>query len=117
MSGDHATAIFNGPYNDYGPGRQGMKDYRGGSVVDVRPLISMLIPADEPKYVDVKPPASSLRFTGQRKHLDQLQECFASPRPAVGSEEAARRCALLQGIGGAGKTQLALKFAEESSKR
>ena len=73
--------------------------------------------ADELKYVDVASPQSSHRFTGQQKYLDQLQECFTSPRPAAASKEATRRCALLHGIGGAEKTQLALKFAEKNSKK
>lgn len=83
-----------------------------------------MISANEAKYVDVTPPHASRRFTGQQKYLDRLEEFFASPRRAQQAEASVNnsvenegRCVLLHGIGGVGKTQLALKFAERTSKR
>lgn len=131
MSGDHATAVFYGDYIDYGSGGQGIKHLDNGLLI--RLLTRISISANEARYVDVTPPQASRRFTGQQKYLEQLQECFPSlswdsRSGATGNSRQrkdseiefsvqTRRCALLHGIGGVGKTQLALKFAEKTSKR
>ena len=55
------------------------------------------------------PPHSRL-FTGRKDHLGKLRDYFCQrncPSP--------RRQFLLYGIGGGGKTQIALKFVEECS--
>lgn len=135
MNGDHATVVVHGDFNDFGSGVQGMKhkhfDLRHQTTDSHLDLC--LISAVESKYVDVTPPPCSSRFTGQKKYLDQLQECF-TPRscdsqsnvpsgsqqgknPGIECSEETRRCVLLHGIGGVGKTQVALKFAENASKR
>jgi len=49
-------------------------------------------------------------FTGRQRYLERLRQYFDlrdSSRP--------RRAFLLYGIGGAGKTQICLKFVEDSS--
>ena len=52
----------------------------------------------------------SPRFTGQELYLDKLRNYFGQP-------SSLRRRFLLYGKGGVGKTQLALKFAEENADR
>jgi hypothetical protein len=56
-------------------------------------------------------PASSSYFTGRKVYLDKL-EAYFSPRPAGGKS---RRRYVLYGMGGAGKTQICLKFIEDYS--
>ena len=73
MSG-FVTTNFYGDYNDYRSGQQGMKQ-KALRYVDVKSLSNISISADEQKYVD----QTRRRFTGQRRRLDQLQECLASP--------------------------------------
>lgn len=99
---------------------------------------------DKTPHIYIPPYSVSPRFTGQQVYLDQLQGHF-NPSSATGQKKATnrfqqaktsitkyigkrkkdssevgimgkdRRCALLHGIGGVGKTQLALKFAEKNS--
>jgi hypothetical protein len=54
-------------------------------------------------------PMPSPRFTGRPVYLSRLRLYFSAEATAQ------RRQFLLYGIGGAGKTQICLKFAEESS--
>ena len=55
-------------------------------------------------------PPSSRLFTGREDDLEKLRQCFGQrDRPSP------RRQFLLYGIGGGGKTQIALKFVEECS--
>ena len=61
-----------------------------------------------PQYSSVDLP--SPRFTGQEKHLRRLHEYFVPLSPH-------RKIFLLYGMGGVGKTQICLKFAEETSDR
>jgi len=55
-------------------------------------------------------PRCSERFTGRREYLDKLQQYFCRRDVSY-----PRRCFLLYGMGGAGKTQICLKFAEENA--
>ncbi|PPR02114.1 hypothetical protein CVT26_008844 [Gymnopilus dilepis] len=59
--------------------------------------------------INHKPNPSTL-FQGRQAELDQLKEFFG-PRSA--DEPMSRRSVLLYGMGGIGKTQICLKFAEE----
>ncbi|KAF8147385.1 hypothetical protein B0H34DRAFT_860108 [Crassisporium funariophilum] len=61
-----------------------------------------------PDLVSLKPNSSTL-FTGRKEVLKQLKHHFA---PRVDRE---RRLFLLHGMGGIGKTQICLRFAEEMS--
>lgn len=65
-----------------------------------------------PEYEYVPQRLLSPRFTGQEKYLQKLREYYGPSN----SEKSQRRC-LLHGKGGVGKTQLALKFAEENDDR
>ncbi|KAF8798401.1 hypothetical protein BYT27DRAFT_7203495 [Phlegmacium glaucopus] len=59
-------------------------------------------------------PNSSPLFTGQEDVLDKLEKLF--PHRA-NSSLMLRRCCLLWGMGGIGKTQICLKFTEKESDR
>ena len=59
-------------------------------------------------------PNPSRFFTGRRDELDKLREVLL--HCATGSPTL-RRCCLLWGLGGIGKTQICLKFIEEMSDR
>ncbi|KAI9769203.1 MAG: hypothetical protein M1840_004332 [Geoglossum simile] len=54
-------------------------------------------------------PCSSPNFTGRRGYLKRLQDFFGLP-----AGQSRRKVFLLYGMGGAGKTQICLKFVEES---
>ncbi len=58
--------------------------------------------------VNLCPPVTAL-FKGRRKILDRLSAHFS----ARGSGAHRRREFLLHGMGGSGKSQIALKFADE----
>ena len=57
-------------------------------------------------------PNSSALFMGRTKQLDILKRHFA---PRMDGEPLYRRYFLLYGMGGIGKTQICLKFLEESN--
>ncbi|TFK37756.1 P-loop containing nucleoside triphosphate hydrolase protein [Crucibulum laeve] len=57
-------------------------------------------------------PCSSALFTGQRVYIDMLKHYFSIRN---GNGLAPRRSFLIHGLGGMGKTQIALKFAEDIS--
>ena len=63
--------------------------------------------------VTYKPmPCGNPQFTGRGEYLERLRVYFsarAEPRP--------RRLFLLYGVGGVGKTQISLKFAEENTSK
>lgn len=58
-------------------------------------------------------PVSSSLFTGREDFLNALEEFFTDQGPG----EHLRREYLLYGMGGAGKTQIALRFSEKHSQR
>ncbi|TFK32843.1 hypothetical protein BDQ12DRAFT_583556, partial [Crucibulum laeve] len=57
-------------------------------------------------------PSSSALFTGQQVYLDRLKHYFTIQN---GNGIAPWRSLLIYGLGGMGKTQIALKFSEEAS--
>jgi Holliday junction resolvasome RuvABC ATP-dependent DNA helicase subunit len=66
------------------------------------------------QHVQIRPkPSPSPIFTGRETILHRLDVFFAA-RP---SHSSPRREYLLYGLGGAGKSQIALKFAQEYQKR
>ena len=65
----------------------------------------------QPKYVYVPSRLPSPRFTGQGIYLSKLRTYFGT------TGQTSQRRFLLHGKGGVGKTQLALKYAEESAGR
>jgi hypothetical protein len=74
---------------------------------------------DQPKALPLlKPvhkwmPSSSPNFVGCEDHLQKLHDYF-QVQPA---NDTRRRTFVLFGVGGVGKTQICLKFAEQSSER
>lgn len=58
-------------------------------------------------------PRSTSLFTGRQDHLDALTKNFTDQGPG----QHLRREYLLFGMGGAGKTQIALKFAESHQQK
>jgi DNA replication protein DnaC len=62
--------------------------------------------------IEYKPRApSSTNFTGRRDYLMKLRDYFSVKH----GEPLRRKSFLLHGMGGIGKTQICLKFTEESS--
>ncbi|TFK33838.1 hypothetical protein BDQ12DRAFT_765966, partial [Crucibulum laeve] len=57
-------------------------------------------------------PCSSALFTGQPAYLDRLKHYFSIDN---GKDIAPQHSFLIHGLGGMGKTQIALKFAEDIS--
>jgi Holliday junction resolvasome RuvABC ATP-dependent DNA helicase subunit len=66
-----------------------------------------------PKLVFNLRPSPSPKFVGRENYLQQLDEFFYVP-PA---NELTRRVFVLFGVGGVGKTQICLQFAEKSADR
>jgi len=62
-----------------------------------------------PTDVFYRPNPSAL-FQGREAELERLKDYF---KPRVNGEPPIRRSLLLYGMGGIGKTQICLKFAEE----
>jgi GTPase SAR1 family protein len=62
-----------------------------------------------PNVVHQSIKTSSQLFTGQRGYLDNLKQHFSPDQPKT------RKSFLLYGMGGAGKTQICLRFIEEIS--
>jgi signal recognition particle GTPase len=54
-------------------------------------------------------------FTGRRAVLSMIDKAFLSPLPEITSSH--QKKFALYGLGGSGKTQIALKFAQEARKR
>ena len=119
MHGSNAAFLVQGNYNDYGnqcnvqgtsPGNYSLYLMCIRSDLIYHMQIAVVL---QPKYVYVPPHPISLRFTGQEPYLAKLREYFELPT----SDTPGRRCFLLYGMGGVGKTQIALKFAEENADR
>ncbi|TFK41490.1 P-loop containing nucleoside triphosphate hydrolase protein, partial [Crucibulum laeve] len=70
-------------------------------------------PQREPPEMVLRPCPSAL-FTGQQVYLDMLKYYFSI---RSGSDVAPRRSFLIYGLGGMGKTQITLKFAEDVSNK
>ena len=68
--------------------------------------------SSHPKYVYVPPRLLSPQFTGQEVYLNKLRTHFGPT-----TVQPSQRRFLLHGKGGVGKTQLALKYAEENAGR
>lgn len=67
-------------------------------------------------YSDVKnrtPPSQA--FEGRTDILKKLDDCFSNMFTSV--ELNVQRRAVLHGMGGAGKTQISLKFAQDAADR
>ena len=64
---------------------------------------------------NTKPPGPSSIFTGRKEALDQLSEYFNEATASVA--RATQRVFVLFGMGGSGKTQIALKFVNECRTR
>ncbi|KAF9000007.1 hypothetical protein BDQ17DRAFT_1245984, partial [Cyathus striatus] len=60
--------------------------------------------------VPIKTPSATELFTGQEQYLEVLNKHFKSDN----SINARRKYFLLYGMGGIGKTQICLKFKDES---
>jgi hypothetical protein len=56
-------------------------------------------------------PSSSRIFTGRADYLEKLRQYFS----VLTGEPRERKQFLLYGMGGAGKSQICMKFAEESA--
>lgn len=84
-----------------------MTENKAGSAV------SNLATEPSSKLPNKHQPLSSSLFTGRKEILIKLEERFVDqgPRPHM------RREFLLYGMGGAGKTRIALKFAETNRQR
>lgn len=113
-----ANVVFNGDYNDYGSNHFAHSSERpegkDTAFVISHPIIHRLLgPVPyKPPYVYIPPHSVSPRFTGQKVYLDQLHVQLTAQESIMRKD---RRWALLHGTGGVGKTQLALKFAEDHS--
>ncbi|MCJ1400361.1 hypothetical protein MMC11_003566 [Xylographa trunciseda] len=83
----------------------------GGLMLDDTCLIRTECPT--PTIHFKKQPRSSPRFTGRGSFLDQLSTFFSIKPQRAGPG----RIFALTGMGGAGKTQICLKFTEDSSER
>ncbi|KAI9775397.1 MAG: hypothetical protein M1839_001252 [Geoglossum umbratile] len=81
------------------------------TLTDICGTIKTATLAVHPKPLRRTTPCSSPNFTGRRSYLEKLQDFFG-PQANLPQR---RRVFLLYGMGGAGKTQICLKFAEETS--
>lgn len=70
-------------------------------------------PVEGEPDITYKPmPCHNELFTGREVYLDRLRRYF-SPR----DKASPRRCLLLYGLGGVGKTQICLKFVEDNTEQ
>ncbi|KAL8734464.1 MAG: hypothetical protein Q9181_003167 [Wetmoreana brouardii] len=99
----------------HGVGSISLEEWRKMNEVQVHTKAYMEESAPEPtsgSSLRHQPPSSSL-FTGRDDFLNALEEYFVDQGPG----QHLRREYLLYGMGGAGKTQIALKFAEINRQR
>ena len=116
QTGANANSHFYGEYNDYGvqniiqitnPGTLAQTPHRYPTTSH-----QSIATSSHPKYIYVPPRPLSQQFTGQEVYLNKLRTHFG---PTTG--QPSQRRFLLHGKGGVGKTQLALKYAEENANR
>ena len=108
--GPNANLHVYGNYNDYGA--QNITQVTNSGMLTKTPhrystSHQSIASFSHPKYVYFPPRLLSPQFTGQEMYLNKLRTYFG-PQPS-------QRRFLLHGKGGVGKTQLALKYAEETA--
>ena len=72
-------------------------------------------PSSTVLFQSIIPPPPADIFTGREDYLKLMKDSFKKPKTSV--EMAIQRIFVLYGIGGIGKTQLALKFLDENRER
>ena len=82
--------------------------YIGGHIYKAKTTSAVVAPVPYTRM-----PNSSLNFTGLTAYLEMLQKHFIDHNESSKTRE----CFLLFGLGGSGKTQICLKFAEENADR
>ena len=120
MPGSSATVIVQGDFHDHGSLYNVQGTGQGNCSLCLLPGIETnliynlrIVAISQIEYVYVPPHPLSPRFTGQEIYLAKLREYFQLPTEG----RSGRRSFLLYGMGGIGKTQIALKFAEENADR
>lgn len=87
--------------------------------LDVAVLVEAVSPPTAPpsrrEPVFITPPPPSRLFTGRAEVLKKMYDAFFSGANSTVVEE--QRCYVLHGLGGSGKTQLALKFIKDHRSR
>ncbi|KAJ7438593.1 hypothetical protein FB451DRAFT_1447901 [Mycena latifolia] len=87
----------------------GMEDTKSKLTSAVNVILNPVVPmSDSPTYLKVCPPPS-VRFTGREDIVQQMTEYFNT---SIGQ----RHIFLLHGLGGSGKSQIAFKFVEKSTR-
>ena len=87
-------------------------------VKEIKQIISSpdpLFQARGNQLVLINPPLPTEIFTGREKDLNQMEESFELPKTSM--ELKKQRRFILYGVGGIGKTQLALKFIDQNEDR
>ncbi|KAJ7434416.1 hypothetical protein FB451DRAFT_1195349 [Mycena latifolia] len=87
----------------------GTEDAKSKLISAVNVIVNPVVPiSDSPAYLKVCPPPS-VRFTGREDTLKEMMEYFNT---SIGQ----RHTFLLHGLGGSGKSQIAFKFVEQSTR-
>ena len=85
---------------------------------EIKQIISSpdpLFQARGDQLVLINPPLPTEIFSGREKDLKQMEESFELPKTSM---ELKKQCRfILYGVGGIGKTQLALKFTNQNEDR
>ena len=85
---------------------------------EIKQIISSpdpLLQAKGNQLVLINPPLPSDIFSGRERDLKQMEESFELPKTSM--ELKKQRRFILYGVGGIGKTQLALKFIDQNEDR
>ena len=85
---------------------------------EIKQIISSPDPLPQAKgnqLVLINPPLPTEIFSGREKDLKQMEESFELPKTSM--ELKKQRRFILYGVGGIGKTQLALKFIDQNEDR
>ena len=89
-----------------------MSDVNKKVDVIISSLGSSSLQASGGQLLLITPPLPTEIFCGREGDLKRMKECFEFPKISV---ELKKQCKfVLYGVGGIGKTQLALKFIEEN---